>query len=326
MSGGNLTDFDGDLWVVGLPDRELRELTSGPDADADGAVSPDGARVAFTRYDVAGIGSGGVYIVDVAGGEPTLLREDAASPAWSPDGTRIAMLDLDPFAGAFGGGIVVMDPASGEEVVVPASFAGPPAWSPDGSRIAFTDQGSFDGDPFGDPFGGPFGDPFGEMPPASIVVVDLVAGDEPQQIAQLPAAGPISWSPDGATLLLEAWDGGLTILDAATGEEETTIDVGGSYTQGARWSPDGERLAFIRVGTFGGSAVMTVPASGGEPTEIATFGSEVFVTGLIWSPDAERLAVASQGIGLTGDLYVVDADGGEPITVLTGVQYLLGWH
>lgn len=308
--------YDGDLWSVSLPGREMQQLTSGPDMDAEGSVSPDGTRVAFTRYDPAA-GASAMYVMDLVGGEPEPLRDDAASAAWSPDGLRIAMVDLDPFAGGLGSGIVVVDPTSGEEVAVQASSAGPPAWSPDGSRIAFTDHDQIDDDSFGDPFS--------EMPPARIMVADLDAGGEPQEIAQLPAAGSLAWSPDGAALLLEAWDGGLTILDVATGDEEMAIDAGGSYTQWARWSPDGESLAFIRVGTFGDSALMTVAASGGEPTEIATFGSELYVTGLIWSPDGERLAVATQGFGLTGDLYFVDADGGEPITVLNGVQYLLGW-
>ncbi|WP_055489215.1 amidohydrolase family protein [Streptomyces sp. TP-A0356] len=82
----------------------------------------------------------GVYRHDLAtGAETALATGGRVHPALSPDGTRLACLDLT-------GRLVVRDLASGEErvLVTPlggGGLPGRPSWSPDGRYLALCDRG-----------------------------------------------------------------------------------------------------------------------------------------------------------------------------------------
>jgi len=109
------------------------------------ALSPDGSQVVFS-----GMRAGGrdLYIASTDGGEPRRLTEDIYAylhPAWSPDGTRIAVatdrgaptnaaqLDFRGYR------LALIDPASGEvEILTGGSWHDiNPVWSPDGGALAF---------------------------------------------------------------------------------------------------------------------------------------------------------------------------------------------
>ncbi|GAA3803546.1 amidohydrolase family protein [Streptomyces coacervatus] len=81
----------------------------------------------------------GVYRHDLATGEETALATGGrVHPALSPDGLRLACLDLT-------GRILVRDLASGEERVLAAPLGGGglpgrPSWSPDGRHLALCDR------------------------------------------------------------------------------------------------------------------------------------------------------------------------------------------
>lgn len=81
-----------DLWLVPLDGGEPRRLTNGASRDRQPRVSPDGARVAFTRK-ADGSRDPVLMLLDLAGGEPVELALGELSPgelAWSPDGRTIA--------------------------------------------------------------------------------------------------------------------------------------------------------------------------------------------------------------------------------------------
>ncbi|MFH8468046.1 amidohydrolase family protein [Streptomyces sp. NPDC017991] len=81
----------------------------------------------------------GVYRLDPATGEESALATGGrVQPALSPDGTRLACLDLT-------GRLVVRDLAGGTEKVLAAPLGagglpGRPSWSPDGRYLAFCDR------------------------------------------------------------------------------------------------------------------------------------------------------------------------------------------
>ncbi|MFG3281461.1 amidohydrolase family protein [Streptomyces sp. NPDC048111] len=81
----------------------------------------------------------GIYRRDLASGEESALATGGrVHPALSPDGTRLAAVDMS-------GRLVVRDLAGGtERVLVPALGAGGlpgrPSWSPDGRHVAFCDR------------------------------------------------------------------------------------------------------------------------------------------------------------------------------------------
>ena len=77
----------GAIYIINRDGSDLRYLTSG----IDPALSPDGSRVAFTRWDGAKLGSVWMANVDGSGEEQIIggIRQ-AKSPSWSPDSNRIA--------------------------------------------------------------------------------------------------------------------------------------------------------------------------------------------------------------------------------------------
>jgi len=82
------THSGGDIYIINRDGSDLRFLTGG----IDPALSPDGSRVAFTRWDGANQGSLWVANVDGSGEEQIIggIRQ-AKSPSWSPDSNRIAI-------------------------------------------------------------------------------------------------------------------------------------------------------------------------------------------------------------------------------------------
>ncbi|MDQ3654223.1 MAG: S9 family peptidase, partial [Chloroflexota bacterium] len=87
------------LWIVSLADGTPRQLTSGDANDDAPAWSPDGRWIAFTSNRSANRrrswNRSAVYIANVAAGAVTAVSpEDAqfSTPAWSPDGGKLAFL------------------------------------------------------------------------------------------------------------------------------------------------------------------------------------------------------------------------------------------
>jgi len=113
------------------------------DCDSNAAFSPDGKQLAFKRG-VPNENWTGLFVRDVAGGpEKELARfgvghEMASAPAWSPDGTKVAAVDVDASAGAAVTSIAVFDVASGRRENVATTRGARHesiAWLPDGSGL-----------------------------------------------------------------------------------------------------------------------------------------------------------------------------------------------
>src|SRR6266511_3916916 len=114
----------------------IRQLTSTAQASLRPALSPDTKRVAFQRNE--GDGRYRVWVMDADGGNTKRLTSgdaDDRHPAWSPDGTTLAV-----DSGTEGQReIWLIDVASTQRTQVTklGGIASFPSWSPDGSRLAF---------------------------------------------------------------------------------------------------------------------------------------------------------------------------------------------
>ncbi len=118
-------------------------LIGDPDAfDYEPKISPDGTEVLFQRWLGDGQASP-LLVTDLASGEQrTVMDSGGLNPAWSPDGSRIAM-QTDPRGSGIWGPLITIsadgDPASEVELYPGGAERGgfKPAYSPDGSHIAF---------------------------------------------------------------------------------------------------------------------------------------------------------------------------------------------
>lgn len=121
------------------------------------------------------------------------------------------------------------------------------------------------------------------------------------------------FSPDGASLLFTRANA-LYRVGVVGGDPRKLID----NAFDGDWSPDGQRIAFIRdVARASGraSTVCVAPVGGGAVREIAT-SDEAELTAPRWSPDRRWIAVNVRPRGTTpGSIMLVDAESGARRTL-----------
>ncbi|QJQ96661.1 MULTISPECIES: Tol-Pal system beta propeller repeat protein TolB [Halomonadaceae] len=175
----------------------------------------------------------GLYVADADGRnsqEILTSSEPILSPAWSPDGRKLAYVSFETERPA----IYIQDLASSQRVRA-TSFSGingAPAWSPDGRRLAMSL--SKDGQP-------------------EIYVMDIAGRSFERMTNSTSIDTEPSWSPDGRHIIFTS--------DRSGGPQLYRLDVGskqvermtftGNYNARGRYSPDGEALFMIHRGNNG---------------------------------------------------------------------------
>lgn len=168
-----------------------------------------------------------LHVADADGGNSQQVlssREPILSPAWSPDGRRLAYVSFETERPA----IYIQDLASGQRVRA-TSFSGingAPAWSPDGRRLAMSL--SKDGQP-------------------EIYVMDIASRSFDRVTNNSSIDTEPAWSPDGRSLLFTSDRSGGPQLyrhDFASGQQER-LTFTGSYNARGRFSPDGDAIFLV---------------------------------------------------------------------------------
>jgi TolB protein len=142
------------VWLWNRAEKKAAEFPPAFSYMRDAAWSPDGKRVAFTGYKSAlpGPSSPALWIADRDGSHPTLVVKPAdpdtayESPAWSPDGSRIAFTatraTLSDATGVVNESSVQAVNVDGSGLTTVAAKGKQPTWSRNGKEIAYAVENS----------------------------------------------------------------------------------------------------------------------------------------------------------------------------------------
>ena len=212
-------------------------------------------------------------------------REPIISPAWSPDGSKLAYVSFEAKKPV----VYVHDLASGRRHVA-ANFKGSnsaPAWSPNGKQLAVVL--SKDG--------------------SSQLYVVNADGSGVTRLATSPGIDTEPrWSPDGQFIYFTSDRGGspqiyrIPTSGAGTGAERVTFE--GSYNVTPRPSPDGKSLAFIARN--GGRFQLSLMDLATKQTQILTDSAKDESPS--FAPNGRMILYATE-IGGRGVLAAVSSDG-----------------
>lgn len=202
----------------------------------------------------------GIWIMDIQTMKKKKVTNAGSNPSWSPDGSMIAYVY---------NGIWIWDRNTGTHSLL-AQQGDHPCWSLDGSKLAFSHQG--------------------------IWTMDI---DGSNKTRLLQTGIPLSFSPNGSTLLCEQWEPDhltfyLSILDLSALEQRRLVDG----TKGS-FSPDGASMVYSNDGIWLYSATnkdsMRITMGGYDPKWSPTGENICFsAKGKIWLMDAPYKAIPLQ--------------------------------
>ena len=267
---------------------------------AEAAFPGKNGKIAFVSNRDAGAGE--IYTIGPNGGAATRItfpNGGSASPAYSPDGTKIAFMK--------GNHIFVM-PANGlntdgtgaTQITPPGTINKEPTWSPDGTKIAYVVQ----------------------QADYEIYVANADGTGTPQRLTDnsFPDTQP-AWSPLGNQVAfvtartdgpVKDTDRNIYVMDADPATNDAALNLTPNtsnpvyqlHDDDPSWSPNGEWIAYSN-GMNGGDIWRIKPDGTGKErlTQTGVNASPA------WSPDGTKIAFVATPSGTNRDIWVMDADG-----------------
>ena len=250
----------------------LPSVSTGP---LSPAWSPDGKWLAFSMR-------GDIWKMPAGGGEAIALTEGPAyyyEPAWSPDGQRLAVAFSQ--SGNLDVGVISANGGPLQTIAPHARVDIQPAWSRDGAALYFVSARAGGFRIFRHDF-------------ATSAVTQVIAGIQP------------AVSPDGKLIAYE--QGGLRVLDLASGESRVVRDEETEYRMEPSWTPDGQSLVYVTEDE-GSNDLRIVPAAGGDAIELTIDTTRHEMSPAV-SPDGSTIAFVQFDGGVPA-LFTAPIDGGR---------------
>ncbi len=316
----------------------------------DPQISPDGKTIVYVRRQndiMSDRALSSIWMIDVASGEETPFagrNGSAFSPRWSPDGSRVAYVSTEG-----GSPQLWVKWLETREAVKLTGLPNSPssiAWSPDGRSIAYTmlvndAPPKLGSAPANRPEGAQWAEPLditdlvnfradgaGELKPGFLKVFLISAtGGASRQLTFGPYhdGGPLSWSPDGTSILFSANRNPDWQTDPVESEvwklNLATLDVGRLTSRDGpdaapQYSPDGRYIAYVGFDDEGRAYENTelyVMDASGQDRRLLTQDWDFGVGGFAWDADSggiyvqydERGETKIARIGLNGSARTV---------------------
>jgi Tol biopolymer transport system component len=268
-----------------------RRLTTDGQEYGTPAISPDGQRIAFSRFMPEGNGST-IFVMNADGtGQTPVIHQSPyfdGEPVWSPDGNSLAFSSwkdgpFGPYSRIYvvnvdGTGVRQVSPDVDNSVEYAADFG--ISWSPDGTRIVFTRNGKL------------------------CVINADGSGFTPlpnDDYAETPW-----WSPDGTRIAYASLiPFGEIHIRNADGSNMVVVTRSGLQDYSPKWSPDARRLVFVRAGSDFISQLYAIDVDGTGETRLSSGGgfSEYSPD---WGPARSRPGVSGVSVEVTPATATLD--------------------
>lgn len=229
-----------------------------------------------------------LFVADADGENAQAVASGASiiSPAWSPDGTRIAYVSFETGKPV----VYVQNLASGARQTV-ANFKGnnsAPAWSPSGSQLAVA---------------------LSMDALSNIYLIDSGGGGSPRKITNSPEIDTEPYFfPNGSGLIFTSDRGGSPQIyrTGINGGEASRITFSGSQNVSGKISPDGSKLVYTSM--RGGGYSIAINGLGSGSDQLLTSGPNDQSPS--FSPNGMQVLYAA-----SGHLGIVNADGSFSATI-----------
>ena len=250
-------------------------------ANPPSPVPPNGPISGLLAFTSTREGAPHIYLASPDGTEIrrlTTATQSELTPAWSPDGARLAFTGDD-------GNTYVINRDGSNMIRIPTG-GGWPSWSPDGRRLLIATENGL-----------------------RIVAADGSGQNETEIELDLNrltgvsegVGGPWepSWSPDGSRIAFSAWTGYdferafVANIDGSSGG--TFFRMGNVFWSecGPEWSPDGRQIALLTMV----HGIVVVDMEYGTATSIFSPGTTCWdgtYNRVAWSPDGKMLAITKR--------------------------------